>query len=92
MRRVDDELERLGAKAVHTSALTDRIAHSAPRVLQGSVLYLDGKPVGQVHSFAPAPAGKGEAPAKKIGGSFSITGPRGAEDPGNSPDLRPCAG
>lgn len=56
---LDDELVRLAAKVVHISALTDRFAQSAPRVLQGCVLYLDGKAVSQmdihVKAFQPPP-------------------------------------
>lgn len=88
MRGLDDGLERQATNAVHTSALSDRMMPGGARVQQGGMLYVDGRPVGVVHAVTLRPTCKGEGPAKKIGGSFSSFEPRGAEDPGNPPDVR----
>lgn len=73
---------------MQTSALPHRMVGSPARTLHGSVLYVDGVAVGLVTRLVLDCPTKGEAPAKKFGGSFSINGPRGAEDPGNPPDVR----
>lgn len=81
-------MEQQHLSAVHTSARPDRMVHGTARTPRVSVLYVDGVPIGVVGKFELELPMKVSTGADKFGGSFLGIEPRGAEDPGNSPDVR----
>jgi hypothetical protein len=84
MHRLEQELARLGGASVQTSAQIEDIAVAARLKF---INELDHRMVHGAGSHAP-PAGLLQSRPKKFGGSLFGSGPRGAEDPGNPPDVR----